>query len=298
MKRQHSAIEWLAALRPWSFTASALTVITILVYLEWSVGGVDWVNGLWALASMILYHAAGNAWSDWFDYRSGVDTAETYGVDTLTSGRFSAASIRNLSLTLYTTASVLGLGLAFHAGASLLYIGGCGLLLALLYPPLKYKGMGDVVILANYCILPALGCSYVGIGKFDLSVLWVALPLGALVNAILHANNTRDMETDMKAGAHSLAQALGPFGSAILFYAETLLPFMGIAALSALGKLPLCSLIILLILPMAWKNCLLMRQYTVCQNASSIATLDQKAALLQLIFSTLLTLSILTTIWL
>ena len=108
---KHSLKAWIMATRPWSFTASALSVIVVLAYLDWLTGGVDWTNGFWAVGAIILFHAAGNTWSDYSDFRRGVDAPDTYGVKTLTSGSFTPASIRNLAFGLLAAALAAGLGL-------------------------------------------------------------------------------------------------------------------------------------------------------------------------------------------
>lgn len=289
---------WLFATRPWSFTASALTVISVLAYLEWSCGNIDWLCGGWAVIAIILFHAAGNTWSDLYDYRSGIDAADTHGIDTLTSGLFSPAAIRNLSLSLYAAAIAAGLGLMLYTGLPLLWVGLSGLVGALLYPLLKRIALGDVVIMLNYCILPALGTSYVAIGRFELSSLWVALPIGLLVDGILHANNTRDMRTDRRAHAYTLAQALGVRGSALFYLIEEMLPFLWVAALIPSGQFPLWSLLIMLLLPVALRNCRMMLAYRSEDEAAAISSLDQASAQLQLLYSGVLTLSLLLDTWL
>ena len=62
--KKHSFKEWLVAVRPWSFPASAMPVLVTLAYLHWGHGSVDWLNGLWALVNIVLFHASGNTWSD------------------------------------------------------------------------------------------------------------------------------------------------------------------------------------------------------------------------------------------
>ena len=76
MEKKLTLKDWIVATRPWSFTASGLTVLTALFYLRWLTGEVDWQNGLLAVLGIILFHAAGNMWSDYFDYNSGVDRVE------------------------------------------------------------------------------------------------------------------------------------------------------------------------------------------------------------------------------
>lgn len=295
---KHSLKAWIAATRPWSFTASALSVIVVLAYLDWQAGGVDWTNGFWAVGAIILFHAAGNTWSDYSDFRRGVDAPDTYGVKTLTSGSFTPASIRNLALGLLAAAVAAGIGLMCRTGATLFWIGLGGLLCTLCYPPLKYRALGDAVILMAYGLLPAIGTSFVAIGRIDWRVLWVALPVGLLVDAILHANNTRDMRTDRRADVRTMAQGLGIRGSVALYSLETLLPFAWVLLLVPAGIFPWWSLAALGLLPVALRNSRMMRAFRDEADAAAIASLDQLSAQLQLFFCVVLTLSFLLDTWL
>lgn len=98
--KKHSLKDWLIAVRPWSFPASAMPVIVTLAYLYWAYGVIEWANGLLALAGIVIFHASGNAWSDYFDFERGVDRVDTFGVKTLTSGQFMPLEIRNLAIGL------------------------------------------------------------------------------------------------------------------------------------------------------------------------------------------------------
>lgn len=57
---KHSFKDWMIAVRPWSFPASAMPVAVTLVYLYWMQHDVNWVNGVWALLNIVVFHAAGN----------------------------------------------------------------------------------------------------------------------------------------------------------------------------------------------------------------------------------------------
>lgn len=295
---QHTFKTWIRATRPWSFTASALTALSFMCYLEWVVGDIHWLKGLWGIGSMILFHAAGNTWSDWHDYRKGVDAADTHGIDTLTSGRFTPASILALSISLYALAIGLGLWLMCYTGMPLLWIGIIGFMGALLYPPLKYRALGDAVIMLNYCLLPALGISYTVLGIFEPSVMWIALPIGLLVDAILHANNTRDMRTDRRAHTRTIAHMLGA-GKAVRFYQfETLFPFIWVVGLIPFGVFPYSVLAIILLLPFAWRNCRTMNQFKDETHDAVISKLDLLSARLHLYFCLSLICNILFDLWL
>ena len=241
--KKHSFKDWMIAVRPWSFPASAMPVVVTLAYLFWMKEDINWANGIWALLNIVVFHAAGNTWSDYFDYKQGVDMKDTFGAKTLTDKMFTPAC-------------------------------------ALLYPPLKYNALGDVVIFMAYAFLPTLGTAYVSTGVFLWDVLWIAIPVGLITVAILHANNTRDMQTDARASIKTLAMELGGRTSVILYCAEILFPFGWIAGCVAAGTFPLWTLLVLLVLVPA-----------VGKGVAAIANLDEMTAKLQLLFSLVFALS-------
>ena len=155
--KKHVLKDWLVAVRPWSFPASAMPVAVTLAYLYWMQQDVNWTNGVWALLNIIVFHAAGNTWSDYFDYKHHVDREDTHGVRTLTGGLFRPQEIFRLSLSLLVVALIAGVGVMLRTGLPLLYIGIGGAACTLLYPALKYRALGDVVIFVAYAMLPMLG---------------------------------------------------------------------------------------------------------------------------------------------
>ena len=288
--RKHSMKDWVMAVRPWSFPASAMPVAVTLAYLWWMGQEMDWVNGVWALLTIVVFHAAGNTWSDYFDYRRKVDTKDSYCVQTLTGGLFEPCEIFRLSLALLAVALAGGLGLLARTGWPLFCIGMGGVACALLYPPLKYRALGDVVIFIAYALLPMLGTAYVTTGAMDWSTLWLALPVGLITVAILHANNTRDIPTDHRAHIRTLAMALGGRVSVFLYAFEVLFPFGWIAGCAAGGVLPWWTLLTLPAIGLAGSNVRQMRRFFTV-GREGIVTVDECTAQLQLLFSVLLIVS-------
>lgn len=288
--KKHSFKDWMIAVRPWSFPASAMPVLVTLAYLFWMQEDISWANGVWALLNIVVFHAAGNTWSDYFDYKRGVDMQDTFGVKTLTDGMFTPKEIYRLSLGLLAVALIAGVGLMLRTGLPLLYIGISGAACALLYPPLKYHALGDVVIFLAYAFLPTLGTVYVATGFIDWDVLWVAVPVGLITVAILHANNTRDIRTDGRASIKTLAMELGGKTSMYLYCAEILFPFGWIVGCVVTGTFPWWTLLVWLALIPAVGNVRTMSQLP-RKGVSAIANLDEMTAKLQLLFSLLFALS-------
>lgn len=288
---KHSMKEWFFATRPWSFPASAMPVCVTMAYLFWAgYENLNWLAGVWALVNIVFFHAAGNTWSDYFDYKRGVDTAETAGATTMTSGQFTPREIKRLAMGLLAVALWGGVGLMWLTTWQLLWYGLGGALCVLLYPYMKYRSLGDVVIGIAYAWLPCWGTSLVFTGAMRPDTMLLAIPLGCITIAILHCNNTRDVRTDGEAHISTLAMNLGHSLSQKLYGFYMLAPFFCVVACVVCGAFPYLTLLSLVALPNAWKNLKLMRSCTE-EDTSTIAMLDQRTAQLQLLFSVLLIVS-------
>lgn len=285
----HKIKEWLLATRPWSFPASSMPVIVTIAYL-WSQGiKISWCLGIMALVNIILVHAAGNVWSDYFDYKKGVDADDTYGVRILTDKQFTPKQVLTLSVTLQVLAIGMGLVMVWLTGITLLWFGLAGIVLSLLYPPLKYAALGDLVIMACYAILPMLGTTFICSGEIVPEVLMLAIPVGSITVAILHANNTRDIETDRRAGIRTFPILASRSEAIRIYVCELIIPYAWLLFMTLLHLVSPWTLVTFISLPMALSNC---KQMLSCEKEGikAIATLDEATAKLQLAFS--LTLSV------
>lgn len=285
--KKHTLKEWMIAVRPWSIPASAMPIIVTLAFLFWKEADIKLGYGLWALVGMILFHLAGNVWSDWFDFKKKVDADDTFGAKTLTTGMFEPKEIKKLAIILLAAASICGVVLALATGIELFYIGIAGAVLTVLYPFLKYNALGDLDILLTFAFLPTLGTAFVATGVIDWSVLLIALPVGLITDGILHSNNTRDMDTDKRADIHTMAMGLGKKVSALLYGFEMLFPFAWVAVLSMLGFMPGGTVAVFLTLPIAI-GCAKTMKNSVVGGSHLIGDLDVRTANLQLQFSVLL----------
>ncbi len=268
-----------------------MPVFVAMMFL-WSKGlEVSWWLGIMALVNIVLVHAAGNVWSDYHDYRKGVDAPDTYGVRILTDKKFTPEEVLGLSISLQVAAVVLGLVMVYLTGITLLWFGLAGIALSLLYPPLKYIALGDLVIMACYALLPMLGTTFICTGNIVTEVLWLAVPVGSITVAILHANNARDIETDRRAGIKTFALLTGrPFAINVYLF-EMILPYLWLLTTAILGCVSPWALVIFITLPIAISNS---KQMLSCKTKGieAIATLDEATAKLQLAFSMTLTLGL------
>lgn len=284
---RHQLKDWIIAMRPWSFPASAMPILVTLAYLFWEKGSINWGLGIWAMVNMVLFHIAGNLWSDYHDYIKKVDREFAPGGSIIPSGLFTAKEIRNFAILVLVVAVAGGLSLVALTGLPLLWIGIAGAALTVLYPLLKYNALGDLDIILNFAFLPTLGTSFIVTGAIDWNVLWVAVPVGLITDGILHSNNTRDIVLDNEASITTLAMKLGVKASAWLYSFEVLFPYVWIAVCSIVGIMPLYTVFVFLTLPVAM-GCSRTIMKAMKTGSDIIFDLDVRTSNLQLLFSLLL----------
>ena len=288
--KKHSFKDWVIATRPWSFPASAMPVLITLGYMFWSGHQVNWVIGVLTILNVVLFHAAGNTWSDYKDYKSGVDREDTVGGLSIVSGQFEAQEIKKLSLILFAVAVAGGLALTWFTGIATLYFGLTGALLTLFYPWLKYHALGDLDIFLTYSVIPMLGTSFVATGNVHLDVLVLSVPVGLITVGILHSNNTRDIEQDKRAGIRTFAMCVGGKVSSFLYCVEVIFPFVWVVSGILLGWFPYWSVLALVALVLALGNARQAMKYNK-EGMKALVGVDEKTAQLQLAFSVLMFIS-------
>lgn len=290
---KHSVKDWILTTRPWSFPASAMPVLATFAYMTWvcSLYGmsIDWVGGVLAIVGIVFFHASGNMLSDVRDYKKGVDKGLSHMP--LVNGSFTTKEYMRLSLTLFVLGCAIGFYIMSRCGWPLLYAAFYGAFFTLTYATFKYFALGDVVIFLSYAVIPILGTTYATISEYYYPALVLALPIGLITVAILHVNNTRDIESDRAAGIRTFAMIIGLKASVQLYAFEVLFPFVAVIATIMCGWLPWYSVIVLFALPKAWK-CARVVLDSPKKGMETLVMHDAATSQLQLMFSLLLTVSL------
>lgn len=289
---KHTVKEWLVATRFWSFSVSAMPVIVTVTFLMWKGYDIRWLCAVLALVGNVMFHAAGNVLSDWWDYRKGVDNEKAYAIPQLVFGQFTPREYLIFSSILFAVAICIGLVLTCLTGWELLIIGGIGALLAANYSFFKFRALGDIFVFICFAILPVIGTSFVATGAVEWPALVISIPLGIFTIGVLHDNNTVDIETDKEAGIRTLPMLFGEKTSVKIFIAYMIIPFIAVIVSCILGYLPWLSLVCLIAAGAATGNIKAALGYF-SKGRESMMGLDQKTAGLHMIFSILLAISLL-----
>ncbi len=285
---------WLQAVRPFSFTASVVPVL-----LGAAVAGSQGIFSpgllLLTLVAAVAIQGAANLFSDYFDYRGGYDTAESYGGSgVLVRGILQPSEVFLAGLVLLLLSAGIGLFLAALRGSAVLVLGGLGVLGAYFYSgrPLayKYRALGDPMIFLLFGPLMVLGAYYVQAQAIEVVPVLYALPVGCLVTAILHVNNMRDIPFDGRGGGVTVARALGVRGSKGMLYTLLAAAYALVVAGVLAGTFVRWAALALVSAPVAWD---LARRIHDAAEPRDLVLLDVATARLHLIFGLLLVVGIL-----
>ena len=175
-----------------------------------------------ALTVSLLLQVSVNLANDYFDFQSGVDTEERTGPQRVSqSGLIAPDSVKKgFSVTLCTAAAV-GLYLISVGGWPVFVMGILSILAALAYSggpyPLASHGFGELLVFLFFGLVAVCGTYYVQSLNLTIRIVWIAVPVGLLITAILVVNNLRDIPTDRKSGKNTLAVILGPRTTRIFY---------------------------------------------------------------------------------
>jgi 1,4-dihydroxy-2-naphthoate octaprenyltransferase len=293
MENKRKLKDWIIAVRPWSFPASsmpALVTFVFVFFLYKQQTGINpnWIFGMISIIGAVIFQISGNLISDYFDYKQGVDREDTFGSSRLLVNKtFMSTTILCLGLFFLVMGIGLGFFLFYHTGYPLLLIGGIGVIAALFYYYFKYRALGDLLIFFIYGPMITLGTFYSMTSVIDWKVIWLSIPIGCITVNILHANNTRDIVHDRRANIRTLAMQLGIKGSIIEYISLITVAYLSLAVMVATGFLHWLVIGTFLTLPVAIRNCKIMRTASINNMSGVFLDLDVKTAQLQLMFSTL-----------
>jgi len=233
------------ALRAFSFPVSVLPVLVataaVRPFTEWDRGVLVASAG-----GVLLLHAAGNLFNDYFDFRSGVDRRETGDEGRpgrfLVHGEMTPAEVLGEALVCLLLVAPAAVYLLVKCGVGLLWFGGAAAfgLYAYTGPPFqfKYRALGELLIFLVFGPFLMLGAAYAQTGRLEWHVLLFAVPIGFVTTALLVGNNIRDQQEDSAARIVTLAHVAGERGSRLLYVALVVVSAICLATLGVVGLGP------------------------------------------------------------
>ena len=302
---------WSIAVRPFAYPASIVPVVLGSCFAWFAAGTFNWVHFVLALVAGMLYHSGCNLINDYYDYKYQVDRDGTFGGSgMLVSGAMQPAQIARGAVVTLALGTLIGVYFLwhFHTHAStpyafgwpLLAIGAAGLLGTIFYTATpanaKYNALGEPLVFTMMGVGMVLGGYFVQAGNLSWNVVWVSLPVGFTVAAILQANDTRDIVDDRSAGITTISTLLGPAGARWFYSFLLVAPYVAIGLLVLLRVVAWPALASLITLPLAIKLLKLFWEVR-AERHEKLAMTDAMTAQLHMALGLLLSLGIAAGVW-
>ncbi len=250
---------WYQAIRPRSLTATYVP-IALGGVMAWEAESFNLAYLILALLGTLALQIAANLFNEYFDYVKGIEADKTHGLGMilknayLTPRQVLAGAMANLIL-----GSLIGLFFVWQTGPVILAIGVAAVLVVVLYTAtpyaLAYIGLGEIAVFVFMGPLIVFGTYYVMVQDFAWVTITGSLPIAAVVAAILHANNLRDLESDKAGGRMTLAVRFGRTFARAEYVALTLGAQVLTLGLVLAGVAPSPTLLVVLTLPEMWRLC-------------------------------------------
>ena len=177
-----------------------------------------------ALIGSIFIQIGTNLANDYSDAKRGADTVDRLGPVRVTSaGLVAPRSVLIATWLAFGVAVVAGIYLATVAGWVIIAVGVASIAAGVLYTggprPYGYAGLGELFVFLFFGLVAVNGSYYVQLERLDWVPFGLSVAVGCLATAILVVNNVRDVDTDRRAGKHTLAVRLGRDGARRLYLA-------------------------------------------------------------------------------
>ena len=213
----NSVKAWLLAARPKTLSGAAVPVMigVALAYADASLYGegvFSWVAALLCFLFAFAMQIDANFINDFFDYVNGTDDAETRlgPRRACAQGWVKLESMKKAIALTTCLACVVGLPLVYYGGWEMVLVGVLCVVFAFLYTTwFSYKGLGDLLVLIFFGLVPVCCTYYVQLHVFTWELLMASIACGLVIDALLIINNFRDRDNDREAGKNTIIVLLG-----------------------------------------------------------------------------------------
>lgn len=215
MIETNSIKAWYLAARPKTLTAAAVPVLLGIALAYKDVQQIQTLPALLCLLFAWVMQIDSNLVNDYFDFKHGNDDESRLGPKRACAEGWITLGAMKWGIILTTLLGcAIGLPLVLFGGWEMVIVGNCCVVFCFLYTTcLSYLGMGDILVLLFFGIVPVC-CTYYlvmpeNMQGVSLETVLVSVACGLVVDTLLILNNYRDHDNDLRAGKKTLVVHIG-----------------------------------------------------------------------------------------
>jgi len=216
---------WLLAARPKTLAGAAVPVMigASLAYVDvvqYEHGAFRWLAAVLCFLFAFIMQVDANFINDFFDFTNGADDSETRlgPRRACAQGWVNLDSMKRAIALTTCLACLVGLPLVWYGGLEMILIGLLCLVFCFLYTThLSYMGLGDVLVLVFFGVVPVCISYYIQLHTCTWQVFLASLACGLVIDGLLIVNNFRDRDNDRAVGKNTLVVRIGDKASLALY---------------------------------------------------------------------------------
>ncbi len=232
--KTNSLKAWVLAARPKTLTGAAVPVMMALslAFVDGGWGAFKVVPAVLCFLFAFIMQIDANFVNDYFDFKKGTDDEHRLGPRRACAQGWVTQHAMQRAINITTAlACIVGLPLVIYGGWWTVAIGVACVLFCFLYTVyLSYRGLGDLLVLVFFGLVPVCATYYLQTGTVTKEVVESSIACGLVIDTLLVVNNYRDRDNDRRTGKRTLVVLIGPRASEILYFALALVAFhLGLA---------------------------------------------------------------------
>ena len=225
---KNSPKAWLLAARPKTLTGCAVPVMIglALAFTDdqayYDGAAFSWTAAVLCLLFSFTMQIDANFINDFFDYvRGNDDTSTRLGpLRACTQGWVGIEAMKHAIASTTVLACLVGMPLVYYGGLEMVAVGLLCVVFCFLYTThLSYIGMGDVLVLVFFGIVPVCCTYYVQLHTITWQVFLASVACGLVIDGLLIVNNYRDRYNDEVDGKRTLVVIIGADATEWLYLA-------------------------------------------------------------------------------
>lgn len=216
--KANSLNAWILAARPKTLTGASVPIMIGIAFVFTDVGWQHFqtLPAILCILFAFIMQVDANFVNDYFDCLKGNDDSGTrLGPRRACSeGWITLPAMRKGLIVTTLLACLVGLPLIYYGGWEMIIIGLLCVAFCFLYTTkLSYLGLGDLLVLVFFGIVPVCLTYYVILPKGVQTVTWqvftASVACGLIIDTLLVVNNYRDRDNDKQANKNTLIVRIG-----------------------------------------------------------------------------------------
>lgn len=219
--RKNSFKAWLLAARPKTLTGASVPVMIALAmaYTDLQGNGFRIIPAVLCALFAFVMQVDANFVNDYFDFISGKDDEQRLGPPRACAMGWIDVAKMKVGIVITTViACIIGLPLVVYGGVEMILVGALCVVFCFLYTTLlASRGLGDLLVLVFFGIVPVCATYYLQTDTCTWIVFLASLACGLVIDTLLVVNNYRDIDNDRRAGKKTLIVMIGADKGRLLY---------------------------------------------------------------------------------